>query len=810
MSGVWEGIEILDLSTGIAGPMSGMLFADHGARVIKIEQPGGDPFSGSPGYRTWMRGRERAEIDLTTEAGRNALHRLASRADVVIESFRPGVAARLGVDHDTLRALNPGLVHCSITGYGRGSRHEDRPAYDALVAARLGLQWEQRGWVGGEINRLCGREPNLPDLDVPDGCAEGAQREGPLFSHSSWPSLAAAFLATTAISAALLAREHTGRGQHVETSLLQGVLATTIAGWQRCDRPDAPYYQTWVTDPRATKGVFQCADGRWIHHWVPNPAFVLGVSGGDEIVVGADVNSPRQDPTRISTNPEEIIVLHHYYPLLAEAFRKFPSDQWVAAGAEVGVALQPIRSPEEALADPALLVEGCVVEVDHPELGTVRQVGIVLNLAATPGSVAAPPVAIGADTERILAEAATATAAAARVGDDPSRAHPLAGIRVLDLGLAVAGPFSTQVLSDLGADVIKINTLWDGFWHANHIAFACNRGKRSLSVDLKQPQGMELIRRLVAGADVVQHNMRYSAAERLGVDYESLRQINPALVYCHSRGHDRGPRGEMAGNDQTGSALAGVEFEDGGGADGGRPMWSLASMGDTGNGFLAAIGIIQALYHRDRTGVGQFVDTSILNACLLNVSTATLDADGVGLPRPRLDSQQFGLHPLYRLYPTSDGWLCIAAITDRHWSNLRSVLSPSALDAFAGAVHDGGDIEGLGDILARVFMEKSASQWFDVLDGGGVPCEVSSPDFALSVFDDPELIARQWVTSYDHPVVGHLDQFGLLFDLSDTPARIAGPPLTVGGDTRQILRDLGLDDAEIDRLVADKVVLDAS
>jgi len=817
VGGVLEGLRILDLSRGIAGPMAGMLLGDQGASVTRIEPPGGDPFRFLSGYRVWNRGKRSAVMDLSTAEGRQRLLSLGAGADVLLESYAPGVTARLGIDYEAVAARNPRLVYCSITAYGRDGRHADRPGYDALVAARTGLQWEQRGWPGGGINRLCGREPLFGDLEVPEGCGEGAPRDGPLFSYSTWPSLAACFLATTAISAALRAREHTGRGQWVETSLLQGVLATTAGAWQRCEDPDAPHYQTWVMDRRATKGEFECADGRWVHHWVPNPSFVLGVSRGDELVVTDDIKAPTADPSRIATDPEEIIVLWHYYPLMAEAFRKFTARQWTEAGARVGVALQPIRTPEEALADPDLLADGCVVAVGDAELGPIRQFGLAYRMSATPGEVRSGIAAPGEHTAEVVAEAGAAAAAMGRSAWPAAAATghalraPLEGVRVIDLGLAVAGPFGTQVLSDLGAEVIKVNTLVDRYWHANHIAFACNRGKRSISMNLKDPRGLVVLRRLVERADVVHHNMRYAAAERLGIDYESLRRVNPSLVYCHTRGFDSGARAGMPGNDQTGAALAGVEWEDGGCADGGRPIWSLSSMGDTGNGFLSAIGVIQALYHRDRTGEGQFVDTSILNACLLNSSYAWITADGTGGARPRLDGNQLGLSALYRLYQASDGWLCVAVVTDDHWRRLCEALgreAPAADARFRSAADRAAHDAELSEVLAAVFATRRAGEWFDALDAHGVPCEVSDPDFELGVFDDPELIAKGWVTSYDQLLVGRLDQFGLLFDFSDTPARIAGPPLVVGQDSRAILEELGLPAEEIDTLCSDGVVLD--
>ena len=169
---------------------------------------------------------------------------------------------------------------------------------------------------------------------------------------------------------------------------------------------------------------------------------------------------------------------------------------------------------------------------------------------------------------------------------------------MLDLGFAVAGPFGTQLLADLGANVIKVNAWRDPWWHANHIAYGANRGKRSIGIDLKTPEGLAVLHRLVEQADVVHSNMRRPALARLQVDEASLRAVNPDIIYCHTRGFDRGPRSESPGNDQTGCSLAGVTYEDGGVADGGDPFWSLTSLGDTGNGFLSAIGVIQALYHR--------------------------------------------------------------------------------------------------------------------------------------------------------------------------------------------------------------------
>src|SRR6201999_456750 len=155
------------------------------------------------------------------------------------------------------------------------------------------------------------------------------------------------------------------------------------------------------------------------------------------------------------------------------------------------------------------------------------------------------------------------------------------------------------------------------------------------------------------------------------------------LIYCHTRGFETGPRGGLPGNDQTGACLAGVQWEDGGMFAGGKPLWSFTSLGDTGNGFLSAIAILQALYHRDRTGEGQFCDTSIVNAHLLNSSYAVARPDGTGFERPHIDGQQLGYCATNRLYETRDGWLCVVIVSDPEWSRFCGALGLPALAADA-------------------------------------------------------------------------------------------------------------------------------
>jgi crotonobetainyl-CoA:carnitine CoA-transferase CaiB-like acyl-CoA transferase len=787
--------------------MATMLLADQGADVIKIEPPGGDPFRrigrSALGYKTWQRGKRSAILDLKTPDDLAAFKALATHADVLVESFEPGVTERLGIGYETLSALNPRLIYASVTAYGRESSDARRPGYDLLVAARTGLNWEHRGWPEGCVFHMAGRADPLADLEIPYDWVQGPAREGPMTTSAPAPSIGAFYWLATAINAAILARETTGRGQRVETSLLQGAIGSANGVWQIAENPDLEGYNHWIKCSKSPKGHFQCADGRWIHNWVPNPRFLLGASEGDVIEKNPDL-SVQKDPNRFGTGMEEIVVISHYQPTLIERVKKFGCDDWLAAGAAADVPLQECRSPETALSDPSMLADGCVRELEDPELGRIRQVGRVLELEKAPSEPGGPAPSAGQHTAEIKAEAAALAARAAPTAG-PAKGkleNALSGIRVLDLGLAVAGPFGCQVLADLGADVIKVNAFHDSYWHKNHISFAANRGKRSVCLDLKKPEAREILYQLVKTADVVQHNMRYDAAQRLGIDYESLKAIKPDLIYCHTRGHERGARERLPGNDQTGACLAGVQYEDGGMADGGKPIWSLTSFGDTGCGFLSAIGIIEALYHRSRTGEGQFVSTAIVYAQLLNISHVLARPDGSGFDRPRLDGLQTGMSALDSLYETADGWIAVVALTDAHWTALKTTLEEPALgaDYFVTAEARRANDKALRVVLAGAFKARSASEWRMRLDAAGVPAEISDPTFAQRLHRDPEMIARGLTASYRHGLVGQLSQMGLMFNLSETPGKIQGPPVIVGQRTFEVLEELGYSPEEIEAL----------
>jgi crotonobetainyl-CoA:carnitine CoA-transferase CaiB-like acyl-CoA transferase len=804
MSGVFDGVRVIDLSSGIAGPMTTMMLADGGADVVRIERPGGDQFADQTGYRVWNRGKRNALLDLTDPTSLAALHALVKDADVIVQAGAPGTAERLGVDHATLGALNSRLITCAISGYGDHPDHRDRPGYDALVAARTGLLFDQKGRRGTPMNFIADRPAPFPEFDLPEGLVRGAARSGPVFPRTSWPSIGATYLATLGIAAALRARETTGRGQLVETSLLRGALAAVCLNWQRVEHPDAALYWMWPVDSRSIEGLYECSDGRWVHHWTVRPNWVFACASGDELTPPDLTGAYRDDPDRVSMEEDGLLAGMFMHDDLAAAFKKFPASEWIKAADEAGMGVALVRSPSEALADEALMADGCVVEIDDPEVGRIRHCGPLLEFSKTPSSARRPAALRGEHTAAVLAQAASA---GARSGNTSSRslgslAHPLAGVRVIDLGLGVAGPFAGRMMADLGADVIKVHAMHDSYWAGTHMGLGTNRGKRSIALNLKHPSGRAVLDRLIEGADVVTTNWRPGAASRLGIDYPTLSERFPRLVYCNSRGYEKGARARLPGTDQTAAALSGTEWEDGGCDAGNPPLWSRSNMGDTGNALLSAIAITSALYHRDRTGEGQEVSTSIVNAGLLHTSYAWIDSDGKAADWGHVDRDQFGLAPTYRMFECADDtWIFIAALDDPTRERLFTALGLQLAAA--------DDSTEFASAVEAAFLARSAIEWSSAMDSASVPAEVIDELFCRKIFEDPAaresgLIAQTWCGH-----VGTFEDAGLLITFSETPGTIQRGPSLCGQHSREILRELGFSETEIDGFVAERAVLDA-
>jgi len=384
-------------------------------------------------------------------------------------------------------------------------------------------------------------------------------------------------------------------------------------------------------------------------------------------------------------------------------------------------------------------------------------------------------------------------------------------VRVLDFGQYLAGPYGPMILAGLGADVIKVEPVaGDGMRMVAKPFVGCQKGKRCIALNVKTPAGLSLAHRLVATADIVHHNMTKGVAARLGLDYETLRSVRPDLIYCNTYAYgESGPLSDWGGLDPLYQAACGLEYEAGAVHEGNPPLYIRFGMTDTANALLSALALLLALYHRRRTGEGQEVTTSLLNGAAMFSSDAVLTASGP-LPRARLDAGLHGTGALYRLYRTYDGWLQVGAVKENHWRALCAVVGRPDLaddERFADAEGRRDHRRELEAELEAAFATRPSRQWWLALEAAGVPSEVCvDTNEGETVLHDEENIRLGLVEANQHPVLGLLRQFGHLITLSDTPGRIGEPPPVLGQHTREVLRELGCTEAEIDAWVAEGVV----
>jgi crotonobetainyl-CoA:carnitine CoA-transferase CaiB-like acyl-CoA transferase len=383
----------------------------------------------------------------------------------------------------------------------------------------------------------------------------------------------------------------------------------------------------------------------------------------------------------------------------------------------------------------------------------------------------------------------------------------LEGIKVLDLGNFLAGPFGPMLLADLGATVYKLeSTDGDQMRRVTKPFNGCQRGKIDIAVDLKTPEGLEIAHRLMKKVDVVHHNMRPGVAERLGVGYDTAKALNPSVIYCQTTmWGQQGPRRDWPGFDQLGQSSCGCEYELGG--EGNPPVWYRFGMCDQACACLSAVAVLTALLWRDQTGEGQFVDSSILSGGMYYNSDVWIGREGP-FTRPRLDREQTGISPLYRLYRTTTEWMALVCVNESQWQALASVIDGLGSDPrFATAASRSDHQPELAGLLEERFASDSAQAWFARLDVAGVPVEIADPRAGQTWYDDPELVANGLVAEYPHPEYGRFRQFGHLTHFSETPGRIGGPPPRLGEDSVAVLTELGYSAEEINDLAAKSVTV---
>jgi len=399
--------------------------------------------------------------------------------------------------------------------------------------------------------------------------------------------------------------------------------------------------------------------------------------------------------------------------------------------------------------------------------------------------------------------------------DQSGHPGPLRGMRVLELAQIMAGPTCGMMLADMGADVIKVEKLPGGDDargyrepRVNGVSapfMMLNRNKRGIALNLKMEAGRDVLLRMVRDADVLTENYRRGTLEKLGLGYDVLSAVNPGLIYCAVSGYGRtGPAGDKGGFDLIAQGFAGLMSITG--EPGRPPVKPGNSVADINAGILAALGVVAAYAHKLRTGEGQVVDTSLMEAALQQTYWHAAIYFATGTSPGRLGSAHLLTAP-YQAFGTRDGWINIGGANQANWERIADVLGhPEWRDdpRFATNSTRMENLPALVDAMNNVLATRTNAEWIAAFDAAGVP--VGPVHTIGEALEHPQTISREMVVPLTHPQAGATRALGCPVHFSRTPTRITRPAPMLGEHTRELLREYGYDDAEIDALVADGVV----
>jgi len=804
-----DGINVLEFGSGsVAAALMGMLLADNGARVVKVEPPGGDPSRAGwrPGWLVWNRGKESCVADLRTDDGQAQVRELASAADVVIDGFGAGVVDRWGLSYQAVSRLNPGVVYCSVKGFGSTGPYAQIPAYEHIVAAKAGF------------------------FSAPIEIATPAWRDGPIFEAAPMASTGCGLLGVSGIVSALIVRQASGVGQYIETTLLQGLTPynyNTLAVRQDLDRRGAePSFSLdgvapGVANVRYTRHTFSVcsADGHWLktQNLLPHQSQAFVRALGLEHIL--------DDPKFAGTPDFETYeIAEEYSNLIWETFRgRTKSEWWPRILAEPDVAAEFAVSSEEGLNHPQLIANGNVIEIHDREVGPIKQIGALARFSRTPSAISRSAPRLGDFGGAFRPGPATVAPGG------PVPKHPLADVTVVELGYFYALPFAGALAASLGARVIKLEPPTGDPWRsagATKDLFAAKpmEGKESIALDLRSPEGRAIAHALIKKADVFTCGFRPAAAGRLGLDYQTLSAVNPRLVYMAAMGYgidgpfaDRPtyalPASTVTGSDHRHAAywmdpertrdFSVLELQLIAG-----PRMIGQVPGDANAAMSVTAAMVLALYDQRRTGEGQFVVTTMVGSggfgfaddfCLYKGKEPILQTDG----------EQLGLHALYRAYQTADGWVFLAVTNQREWAALVATLDTPELaeTRYNTPGFRKEDDEELARALEAVFRTRAAADWEKLLVEQRVACvEAFAGTPAQFSLSNQYVRDHGFVVGVDHPSLGSMLRHGAPLTFSETPAKIAPGPV-LGQHTDAILSELGMDADRIAMLRSTKVVL---
>jgi crotonobetainyl-CoA:carnitine CoA-transferase CaiB-like acyl-CoA transferase len=786
MSEVLKGLRVIELGSGPVTGITGMVLADFGAEVLRIERPDGDPLSTLPAAPMWARGKRNLVLDLSDPASLEALDSLCASADVLLCNLRMSSLKRKGLGFVSLHERHPHLIYCHISGFGNRGPLADLPGYEHVVAAYAGRMLMFQGIV---------------------------DRQGPVLSAVQVGVHAASQSAAAGILAAVLQRGEQGLGRLVETSLLQGMLPYEMGSMIGRQFPQQfellmPFMQVSAEPPSPSLYYHpaQTGDGKWMQMGNLLPHLF------DNFLIATDLldvlGDPAFDGKQMFLRPED--KQEAFRERMLKRMQDRPAPDWMNDFvADGGIVATTYQTTQQALSDPDIVANGHVLERQD---GGV-QIGPLARLTktpATPGEKAVPGKALIADWRKTPRPPPIETSSTKSRNIE----LPLKGVRVVELATIIAAPLGAAFLADMGADVIKVEQIGgDPFRSllAGVGAARVNAGKRSISVNLKTDEGRQAVLDVLSTADVIIHNYRPGVPERLGIDYEQVRNCNPDVVYLQSNGY--GPDGPGALRPSThpipGAAMGGVmyqmaehlpealqNFED-------HRMWCSRLMRanelnpDPSTALVVATSALLGLSARQRTGRGQQIFVDMFGA------NAYANADDFlsypGKPqRPMPDELLHGLSPTYRLYQCKDDhWVFLALTTDKEKTEFISALKAADIDVPA-------DLKP--ESLTTFFATRNADEWQSALTSSGVAC-VRADRMAPSEFwlEDEQVQLMGFTADAIHPALGAYKRHGSLVQFDGEMSGLNGPPLA-GEHNQAVLAECGYKPEQIEQLVESGVL----
>jgi len=792
--GALSGVRVLDVADE-PGAYCSKLLGDLGADVIKIEPPGGArlrdiaPFHEDAADRNrslffWHYNTDKRSVtlDLAAASDRARFLHLASTADVVVESYAPGHLAALGLDYAALAAHQPRLTLISITPFGQTGPYRNYRGCD-LVCQALGGMVHVNGF------------PDQPPLQ-----GLGLQA---YHSASTYGAIGALL--------ALLVRQRTGRGQWIDVSIQECVAASvehassffhqdgTIA-----ERQGSLHWTRYFRVGRARDGhILHCTLGDWtsLIEWVKADGKAQDLT----------------DPQWADFNCRRDHCVHLFDVLDAWAATYTVAD--LVEGAQLRrLPYAAVVGPETLLQNPQLRARQFFVPVRHDELGqTLTYPGAPYVFSRTPWRIRRRPPLVGEHTEEVLRELeSTPSAPVADSGNrggsgrgpvppQGSTLTTLDGVRIIDFTWVVAGPVATRILADHGAEVIKIERrdALDFGSRRGGLTGNLNRGKQSIVINMNDPRGLGIARRLVATADVVIDNFSARVMRNWGLDYDGLRQIKPDIIAVSMSGFGQtGPHQDHVSYGPTLQALSGYTLSM---SQAGRPAGWGFSYSDMAAGYSGAVAVLSALWHRRASGAGQHIDLSQFENLVTLLGPRLLTLLNAGstsaTPPAALDngSQEMpsAPHGVYRCAdrpgdgPGRDRWCAIAVFGDQDWQRLCEALDHPAWTRDPRCA----------TLDARLANRRTLDAWVESWTRGraaeAVMTHLQEKGIAAGVVAnaedlcrrDPHLHARRYWARVAAEGAAPLEYDGIPFKMSDTPGSIRTPGPLLGEHTDSILRE---------------------